>query len=107
MHRTIALLHVILLPYIQDEIQGADVVSKALHYVFAKDRDFQDYLKSSLARHVTPTLRVRKVNVTTDRKKACSQCRRRGGGDGIRAGAEANMTERDDGTMRALQPRSL
>ena len=66
MHRTIALLHVILLPYIQDEIQGADVVSKALHYVFAKDRDFQDYLKSSLARHVTPTLRVRKVNVTTD-----------------------------------------
>jgi hypothetical protein len=68
-HKTIALLHVILLPYIQDEIQGADVVSKALHYVFAKDRDFQDYLKSSLARHVTPTLRVRKVNVTTDRKR--------------------------------------
>ncbi len=69
MHKTIALLHVILLPYIQDEIQGADVVSKALHYVFAKDRDFQDYLKSSLARHVTPTLLVRKVNVTTDRKR--------------------------------------
>ena len=46
-----------------------DVVSKALHYVFAKDRDFQDYLKSSLARHVTPTLRVRKVNVTTYSKR--------------------------------------
>ena len=46
-----------------------DVVSKALHYVFAKDRDFQDYLKSSLARHVTPTLRVRKVSVTTDSKR--------------------------------------
>jgi hypothetical protein len=46
-----------------------DVVSKALHYVFAKDRDFQDYLKSSLARQVTPTLRVRKVSVTTDSKR--------------------------------------
>ena len=41
MHRTIALLYVILLPYIQDEIQGAEVVSKALHCVFAKDRDFE------------------------------------------------------------------
>jgi hypothetical protein len=40
-HRTIALLYVILLPYIQDEIQGAEVVSKALHCVFAKDRDFE------------------------------------------------------------------
>ena len=32
-----------------------DVVNKALNYVFAKDRDFQDYLKSSDARHVIPT----------------------------------------------------
>ena len=44
-----------------------DVVNKALHYVFAKDRDFQDYLKSSDARHVTPTLRVRRSAVQPTR----------------------------------------
>jgi hypothetical protein len=45
-----------------------DVVTKALNYVFAKDRDFQDYLKSSDARHVTPTLRVRRSGVPADAK---------------------------------------
>jgi hypothetical protein len=43
-----------------------DVVNKAPHYVFAKDRDFQDYLKSSDARRVTPTLRVRRSAVLAD-----------------------------------------
>jgi hypothetical protein len=43
-----------------------DVVNKALHYVFAKDRDFQDYLKSSDARRVTPTLRIRRAGVIAD-----------------------------------------
>ena len=38
-----------------------DVVDKALNYVFSKDRDFQDFLKSPEARQVTPTLRIRKV----------------------------------------------
>jgi hypothetical protein len=38
-----------------------DVVDKALNYVFAKDRDFQEFLKSPQAAQVTPTLRVRKV----------------------------------------------
>jgi hypothetical protein len=42
------------------------VVNKALHYVFAKDRDFQDYLKSSDARRVTPTLRIRRAGVIAD-----------------------------------------
>ena len=45
-----------------------DVVNKALNYVFAKDRDFQDYLKSSDARHVTPTLRVRRSGPPADTK---------------------------------------
>jgi hypothetical protein len=45
-----------------------DVVNKALNYVFAKDRDFQDYLKSSDARHVLPTLRVRRSGVPADAK---------------------------------------
>jgi hypothetical protein len=37
-----------------------DVVDKALNYVFSKDRDFQDFLKTPLAREVASTLRVRK-----------------------------------------------
>jgi hypothetical protein len=39
-----------------------DVVEQALAYVFAKDRDFQDYLKSPEAQRVTPALRVRKAS---------------------------------------------
>ncbi len=38
-----------------------DVVDKALNYVFSKDRDFQEFLKSPEAASVTPTLRIRKV----------------------------------------------
>jgi hypothetical protein len=38
-----------------------DVVEQALAYVFSKDRDFQDYLKTPEARHVASTLRIRKA----------------------------------------------
>jgi hypothetical protein len=38
-----------------------DVVDKALNYVFSKDREFQDYLKTAEASKVSPTLRIRKV----------------------------------------------
>src|SRR5438105_3973912 len=37
-----------------------DVVDKALNYVFAKDRDFQDFLKTPEAKQVASTLRVRR-----------------------------------------------
>ena len=37
-----------------------DVVEQALSYVFSKDRDFQEFLKSPEAQRITPTLRVRK-----------------------------------------------
>jgi len=37
-----------------------DVVDKALNYVFSKDRDFQDFLKTPHAKQVAATLRVRK-----------------------------------------------
>ena len=40
-----------------------DVVDKALNYVFLKDRDFQEFLKTAQATHVTPTLRVRRAAV--------------------------------------------
>ncbi len=38
-----------------------DVVDKALNYVFSKDRDFQDFLKTPQAAHVTKALRVRRA----------------------------------------------
>jgi hypothetical protein len=37
-----------------------DVVEQALTYVFAKDRDFQEFLKTSQAKQFVPTLRIRK-----------------------------------------------
>jgi hypothetical protein len=40
-----------------------DVVGKALNYVFSKDRDFQEFLKTSQAGQVTPSLRIRKAAV--------------------------------------------
>lgn len=40
-----------------------DVVEQALAYVFSKDRDFQDFLKTPQAERVTSTLRIRKAPV--------------------------------------------
>jgi hypothetical protein len=37
-----------------------DVVDKALNYVFSKDRDFQEFLKTPQAKQVASTLRIRK-----------------------------------------------
>ena len=37
------------------------VIENALNYVFIKDRDFQEFLKTSDAQDVRPILRVRKV----------------------------------------------
>ena len=36
-------------------------MDKALNYVFSKDRDFQEFLKTSLAGQVAPSLRIRKA----------------------------------------------
>jgi hypothetical protein len=38
------------------------VVEEALKHVFAKDRDFQEYLRTPEAQRITPTLRVRKAS---------------------------------------------
>jgi hypothetical protein len=38
-----------------------EVVEQALAYVFSKDRDFQEFLKSAEAQKITPTLRVRRA----------------------------------------------
>ena len=42
-----------------------DVVDKALAYVFSKDRDFQEFLKTPEAAQIKPALRVRRA-ATTD-----------------------------------------
>ncbi|MGB6130472.1 MAG: hypothetical protein WBG54_01735 [Acidobacteriaceae bacterium] len=41
-----------------------EVVEQALAYVFSKDRDFQEFLKSADAQKITPTLRVRRASVS-------------------------------------------
>ena len=45
-----------------------DVVEQALAYVFSKDRDFQDFLKTPEAGKVAATLRIRKVPTTEARE---------------------------------------
>jgi hypothetical protein len=42
------------------EASADDVVEKALSYVFSRDRDFQEFLKTPQAKQVAPTLRIRK-----------------------------------------------
>jgi hypothetical protein len=37
-----------------------EVIDQALVYVFSKDRDFQEFLRTSEAQRITPTLRVRR-----------------------------------------------
>jgi len=38
-----------------------EVVNHALDYVFSKDRDFQEYLKSAEAAAAAPSLRIRRA----------------------------------------------
>src|SRR3984957_17039058 len=40
-----------------------DVIEQALTYVFSKDRDFQEFLKTPEARQVASTLRIRKAPI--------------------------------------------
>jgi len=60
-----------------------DVVDKALNYVFAKDREFQEYLKSPRSAKVVPSLRVRRGG-TGDFREPASNGKRSGGGVEIR-----------------------
>ena len=68
-----------------------DVVDKALNYVFSKDRDFQDFLKTPQAKQVASTLRVRKGpnrDAKDERGAACEEAWSRGGVHGFCAGNE-------------------
>jgi hypothetical protein len=47
-----------------------DVIEQAVKYIFSKDRDFQEFLKSPQASRTTPTLRIRKAAQSTDLPEA-------------------------------------
>jgi hypothetical protein len=49
-----------------------DVVEQALAYVFSKDRDFQEFLKSPEAQRTMPTLRVRRA-AATEAGESCAK----------------------------------
>ena len=38
-----------------------EVIDQALAYVFSKDRDFQEFLRTPEAQRITPTLRIRRA----------------------------------------------
>jgi hypothetical protein len=47
-----------------------EVINHALDYVFSKDRDFQEFLKSSEAAVAAPSLRIRRVPQVEQQEKA-------------------------------------
>ena len=65
-----------------------DVVDKALNYVFSKDRDFQDFLKTPQAKQVASTLRVRKGPSNGAAERAYEEACSRGGVNAFCAGSE-------------------
>jgi hypothetical protein len=77
-----------------------DVVDKALNYVFAKDREFQDYLKSPLAAEAVPSLRVRRVGAADVPERVNS-------GRRSRIGKEARRQQRDQASLVPEESRSV
>jgi hypothetical protein len=47
-----------------------DVVEQALAYVFSKDRDFQEFLRTPEAQRISPTLRIRRAPASEAAKAA-------------------------------------
>jgi len=53
-----------------------EVVNHALDYVFSKDRDFQEYLKSAEAAAAAPSLRIRRVPQPAERQDKPGRARK-------------------------------
>ena len=53
-----------------------DVVNHALDYVFSKDRDFQEYLKSASAGAAAPSLRIRRVPQPAEQQEKPARARK-------------------------------
>ena len=47
-----------------------EVMEQALAYIFAKDRDFQEFLRTPEAQRIVPTLRVRRVSASDAAEQA-------------------------------------
>ena len=77
-----------------------DVVDKALNYVFAKDREFQKYLKSPLATKAVPSLRVRRAGAADVPESL-------GSGKRSRGGVETRHQPRDQASVVPEESRSV
>jgi len=55
-----------------------DVVNHALDYVFSKDRDFQEFLKSADAASARQSLRVRRVPQVEERPEKSARAKKVG-----------------------------
>ena len=55
-----------------------EVINHALDYVFSKDRDFQDFLKSADAAAAVPSLRIRRVPQPAEQQGKAPRARRAG-----------------------------
>ena len=77
-----------------------DVVDKALNYVFAKDREFQDYLKSPRTAEAVPSLRVRRAGAV-DVPEPVSPGRR------SRSGVETRRQPLDKASVLPEESRSV
>ena len=53
-----------------------EVINHALHYVFSKDRNFQDFLKSDDAAAAAPSLRIRRVSQAAGRQEKGARARK-------------------------------
>ena len=71
-----------------------DVVDKALNYVFSKDREFQDFLKTAQASQIVPSLRIRRGS-SSDVSEQASNGRK------PVAGVEADSAIRHESASRA------
>ena len=77
-----------------------DVVDKALNYVFARDREFQEYLKSPLVAKAVPSLRVCRAGAADVPEPVSS-------GKRSRSGVEARRQPRDKASLVPEEPRSV
>ena len=53
-----------------------EVVNHALDYVFSKDRDFQEFLKSAEAAAAAPSLRIRRAPQPAEQQERPARSRR-------------------------------
>ena len=68
-----------------------EVVDKALAFVFAKDRDFQDFLRTPEAAHVAPSLRVRRLGPSGSAAESANSAGKRT--DGATASQDSRATK--------------